>query len=303
MNELANNLQNTFGITPENQSKILYSILILVVLGLIRFTLLKIVWRITEDPKTRYSWRRSVSFIVGFLTVVLIGSVWIRAIGQFGAFLGLLTAGLAIALKDPLTNIAGWVFILTRKPFSMGDRVQIGDQAGDVIDIRLFQFTLLEIGNWVQADQSTGRIIHIPNGTVFTRSQSNYSTGFKYIWDEMKVLITFESHWEKARDILQKIVKDHTENLSADAQKKVIEASKKYMIFYKHLTPIVYTSVDSSGILLTMRYICDPRKRRSIENEIWEDVLKEFARHKEIEFAYPTQRFYTRPSEKDDSPL
>lgn len=303
MNELAYNLQNTFGITPENQSKILYSILILVVLGMIRFTLLKIVWRITEDPKTRYSWRRSVSFIVGFLTVVLIGSVWIRAIGQFGAFLGLLTAGLAIALKDPLTNIAGWVFILTRKPFSMGDRVQIGDQAGDVIDIRLFQFTLLEIGNWVQADQSTGRIIHIPNGTVFTRSQSNYSTGFKYIWDEMKVLITFESHWEKAREILQKIVKDHTENLSADAQKKVIEASKKYMIFYKHLTPIVYTSVDSSGILLTMRYICDPRKRRSIENEIWEDVLKEFARHKEIEFAYPTQRFYTRPSEKDDSPL
>jgi len=303
MSELANNLQNTFGITPENQSKILYSILILVVLGLIRFTLLKIVWRITEEPKTRYSWRRSVSFIVGFLTVVLIGSVWIRAIGQFGAFLGLLTAGLAIALKDPLTNIAGWVFILTRKPFSMGDRIQIGEQAGDVIDIRLFQFTLLEIGNWVQADQSTGRIIHIPNGTVFTRSQSNYSTGFKYIWDEMKVLITFESHWEQAREILQKIVKDHTENLSTDAQKKVIEASKKYMIFYKHLTPIVYTSVDPSGILLSMRYICHPRKRRSTENAIWEDVLKEFAKHKEIEFAYPTQRFFTRSSEKDNSPL
>ena len=105
-------------------------------------------------------------------------SVWIEAIGQFGAFLGLLTAGLAIALKDPLTNIAGWIFILTRQPFKLGDRVQIGDQAGDVIDIRLFQFTLLEIGNWVNADQSTGRIIHVPNGTVFTQSQANYSTGF-----------------------------------------------------------------------------------------------------------------------------
>jgi hypothetical protein len=52
-----------------------------------------------------------------------------------------------------------------------------------------------------------------------------------------------------------------------------------------------------------MRYICDPRKRRSTENDIWEDVLKEFAKNKEIEFAYPTQRFYTRPTEKDDSPL
>ena len=303
MNELTRSIENTFGITPEIQTKILYSILILVVLGVIRFAILKIVWRITEEPKSRHTWKRTVSFIVGVLLMVLIGSVWIRAIGQFGAFLGLLTAGLAIALKDPLTNIAGWIFILTRKPFSMGDRVQIGEQAGDVIDIRLFQFTLLEIGNWVHADQSTGRIIHIPNGTVFTKAQSNYSTGFKYIWDEMKVLVTFESNWQLAKDILQEIVKDHTENLSADAKKKVIEASKKYMIFYKHLTPIVYTSLDPSGILLTMRYICDPRKRRSTEHHIWEDVLKEFAKHKEIEFAYPTQRFFTRPSEKDDSPL
>jgi small-conductance mechanosensitive channel len=303
MNEITNSLENAIGITPENQTKILYSIVILVVLGAIRFAVLKIVWRFTEDPKQRYGWKRSVSFTVGTLTLILIGSVWIRAIGQFGAFLGLLTAGIAIALKDLLTNIAGWIFILTRKPFNLGDRVQIGEQSGDVIDIRLFQFTLLEIGNWVHADQSTGRIIHIPNGIVFTKPQSNYSAGFKYIWNEMTVLVTFESHWRQARDILQKIISDHSENLSADAERKIIEASKKYMIFYQYLTPIVYTSLEPSGVLLTMRYICDPRKRRSTEHEIWEDVLKEFARHKEIEFAYPTQRFYTRPAEKDDSPL
>jgi small-conductance mechanosensitive channel len=235
--------------------------------------------------------------------MILIGSVWIRGIGQFGAFLGLLTAGLAIALKDPLTNIAGWIFILTRQPLKLGDRVQIGDQAGDVIDIRLFQFTLLEIGNWVNADQSTGRIIHIPNGTVFTQPQSNYSTGFNYIWNEMSVLLTFESQWEEAKSILQRIIRKHAEELSADAEKKIIEASKKYMIFYQYLTPIVYTSLRDSGVLLTMRYICEPRKRRSTEHLIWEDILKEFALHKDIEFAYPTQRFFTRPQEKDDSPL
>lgn len=303
MSEIANNLYNTLGITQENLNKILYSIVILVVLGLIRYALLKIVWRISEEPKTRYNWRRSVSFIIGFLTLILIGAVWIEAIGQFGAFLGLLTAGLAIALKDPLTNIAGWIFILSRKPFNLGDRIQIGEHAGDVIDIRLFQFTLLEIGNWVQADQSTGRIIHVPNGIVFTKTQSNYSSGFNYIWNEMTVLVTFESNWSMAKEILNGIVRDHLEELSADAEKKIIEASKKYMIQYKHLTPIVYTSVEASGIKLSMRYMCDPRKRRSTENLIWEEVLKEFAKHKEIEFAYPTQRFFTRSSEKDDSPL
>ena len=303
MNRIHIFLENSIGISPENQTKIFYSMMILLVLGAIRFSILRIVWRFTEDPKSRYTWRRSVSFIVGFLTVILIGSVWIKAIGQFGTFLGLLTAGLAIALKDMLTNIAGWIFILARKPFSLGDRIQIGDQAGDVIDLRLFQFTLLEIGNWVDADQSTGRIIHIPNGTIFTKSQSNYSAGFKFIWNELPVLVTFESNWRQARDLLQKIVSEHAEDLSADAERKIIEASKKYMIFYQYLTPIVYTSVKDSGILLTMRYICDARRRRNTEHEIWEDVLQAFAKNKDIEFAYPTQRFYTRPAEKDDSPL
>ncbi len=303
MNRITEFLENSIGISPENQSKILYSIIILVVLGIIRFTILKIVWRFTEDPKTRYSWKRSLSFIIGILTVILIGSVWIRAIGQFGAFLGLLSAGLAIALKDLVTNIAGWFFILTRKPFALGDRIQIGPHAGDVIDLRLFQFTLLEIGNWVDADQSTGRIIHIPNGSIFTQPQSNYSAGFKFVWNEIPVLVTFESDWAKARDLLQKIISDHAKDLSADAEKKIIEASKKYMIFYQYLTPIVYTSVRDSGILLTMRYVCDPRRRRVTEHEIWEDVLNAFATYEDIEFAYPTQRFYDRPVEKGDSPL
>ena len=303
MDGLTRILQDTLGITPVNQSKLLYSLLILVAFWIIRFAVLKIVWRLTEDPKSRYTWRRTISFTVGFLTLVLIGMVWIRAMSLFGASLGLVTSGVAIALKDMLTNVAGWIFILTRKPFSLGDRIQIGEQAGDVIDIRLFQFTILEIGNWVHADQSTGRIIHMPNGIVFTKAQSNYSAGFNYIWNEISVLVTFESDWQLAKSLLHKIINEHSETLSLDAEKKIIEASKQYMIFYQYLTPIVYTSVEPSGILLTMRFICDPRKRRSNEQEVWEEVLKEFAKHKEIEFAYPTQRFYTRPAEKDDSPL
>jgi small-conductance mechanosensitive channel len=155
----------------------------------------------------------------------------------------------------------------------------------------------------VDADQSTGRIIHIPNGMVFTRTQSNYSSGFKFIWNEIGILLTFESNWTKAKELMLKIVSEHAKELSADAEKRIIEASKKYMIFYQYLTPIVYTSVKDSGIMLTMRYVCDPRKRRITEHEIWEDVLRAFATHVDIEFAYPTLRYYTRPDEKGDSPL
>ncbi len=292
MNQIVAFLENSLGISPVYQTKILNSLIILVALGLIRLIILRVVWRFSEDPRSRYTWKRAISFTTGFVTVVLITSVWISAFGQLGTFLGLLTAGIAIALKDPLANIAGWIFILTRKPFALGDRIQIGDHAGDVIDLRLFQFTLLEIGNWVDADQSTGRIIHIPNGAVFSRTQANYSSGFKFIWNEIPVLITFESNWEKARQILSEIINKHAGKLSVDAEKRLLEASKKYMIFYQHLTPIVYTSVKDNAVRLTIRYICDPRKRRGSANDIWEDILKAFKNHNDINLAYPTRRFY-----------
>src|SRR5690606_23340188 len=129
-------------------------------------------------------------------------------------------------------NLAGWLFILIRHPFAVGDRIQMGQHAGDVIDIRLFQFTILEINNWVEADQSTGRIIHIPNGKVFTDPQINYSAGFNYIWNEMKVRLTFESNWIKARKILQDTANHHAEDVDREAEREIFEANKNFMIHY-----------------------------------------------------------------------
>ena len=165
------------------------------------------------------------------------------------------------------------------------------------IDLRLFQFSVIEVGNWVDADQSTGRIIHIPNGFVFTEPQASYTAGFQYIWHEIPVLLTFESNWKKAKKILSDIVNHHGVMLSNEAEKQIKEAAKKFLIFYSKLTPIVYTNVKDSGVLLTMRYMCDPRERRSIQEKIWEDVLNKFSECDDIDFAYPTQRFYNNVSE------
>ena len=297
LDNLVDSIHNITGINPHFQEKILISIIIAVVLWVIRFIIIRIVWKRTGNVKVRYLWKRVLGYLIPLIGIILIGALWINAFGQVGTYIGLLSAGLAISLKDPLTNMAGWAFILVRKPFTVGDRIQLGNHAGDVIDIRLFQFTLMEIGNWVDADQSTGRMIHIPNGKVFIDTQANYSTGFNFIWNEIPILLTFESNWEKAKSILDEIVKKHTKHLTKAAEKEIQEASKKFMIYYSYLTPIVYTSVKDSGVLLTMRYICDPQKRRGSEHDIWEEILSEFAKHADIDFAYPTQRFYTIPQE------
>ncbi len=260
-------------------------------------SVLRIVAGRTDDVRIRYSWRKSSTYITVLIGFLILGRIWFTGFSALTTYLGLLSAGIAIALRDPLVNLAGWVFLVWRRPFEVGDRIQIGQFSGDVIDLRIFQFTLMEIGNWVDADQSTGRVIHIPNGKVFTEMQANYSKGFKYIWNEVPVLVTFESNWRKAKEILQTIGREHAAHLTETAERKVREASTKFMIFYSKLTPTVYTSVRDSGVLLTIRYLCGPRDRRGTEQAIWEDILMEFAKNDDIDFAYPTQRFYNNPSE------
>ena len=106
------------------------------------------------------------------------------------------------------------------------------------------------------------------------------------------VLITFESNWEKAKGILTEIAEKFGTRFTSDAEKRVKEASKRYMIFYTKLTPIVYTAVKDSGVMLTLRYLVEPRQRRGNEQAIWESILREFSKCDDIDFAYPTQRFY-----------
>ncbi len=276
---------------------LLVSILIIVLLWLVRRMFLRYVIDKFDTVETRYKWQKSSNYIVVLIGLIIIVPFWLGSLTSLGTFLGLITAGIAIALKDLLVNLVGWLFILIRKPFKVGDRIEIGKVKGDVIDLRIFQFSIMEIGGWVNAEQSTGRIIHVPNGVVFTEPQANYTIGFEYIWEEIPILLTFESDWQKAKKVLQVVLERNALHLSDDAEKQIKEAAKKYMIYYKKLTPIVYTSIKDSGVELTMRFLCHPRKRRFTEELIFEDILKEFAKYDDIDLAYPTTRYYNNKTE------
>ena len=271
---------------------IVYSLIVILIFWIIKFLIDFWGIRRLKDVKKIYLSRKISSYTFTILILITIGIIWIRSFSLLVAYFGLLSAGVAIALRDIIANVAGWLFIIWRRPFELGDRIEIKNRAGDVVDIRLFQFSLMEIGNWVDADQSTGRVLHIPNHYIFTEFLANYTKGFNYLWNEIPVTVTFESNWKKAKQILLKIAKKHSEGRSKEAEKRIIEAARKFMIFYKKLTPIVYVKVVDNGIKLTIRYLCEPRGRRGSENEIWTEIIEEFTLHNDIDFAYPTQRFY-----------
>lgn len=297
MSEFITGARDFIANSPTLTIQIVETIGIVIILWLVRHLIIRLVQKNAEKKKTVYKWKKNASYITFFIGVLILGQIWFSALGSLGTFLGLLSAGIAIALKDPVTDMAGWLFLIWRKPFDVGDRIQVGNAKGDVIDIRVFKFTILEIGNWVDADQSTGRVIHIPNHKIFSDDIANYTSDFEFIWNELGVLVTFESDWKKAKKILQEVVEENMQEFVELAREEVKRAEKSYLIQYRYLTPIVYTSVKDSGINLTIRYLSDPRKRRGIAQSIWESILEHFAEHDDIDFAYPTVRYYNNPTE------
>jgi small-conductance mechanosensitive channel len=294
LNSIKTAIQNIPYINSPFMIKLIESVALIIFIWLIKILIVKLINKNINDVKTQYHWRKLINSTIFIILIILVGRIWFKGAQSLVTYLGLLSAGVAIALKDVLANLAGWLYIISRRPFNVGDRVQIGKFAGDVIDQNFFEFTLLEIGNWVHADQSTGRLVHIPNGKIFSQDLANYDKGFKYLWNEIEIVLTFESNWQKAKIILLDIANNKGENISKRMETQIKRAAKKYMIYYKELTPIVYTSVVDHGVRLTIRHLCETRKRRGYTEAIWEDILLEFAKNKDIELAYPTTRFYQK---------
>ena len=298
MIEITDFIENKLGLSSGIQIQIFKSLLIIIIMAVIYRFVVSFLYKFIKNTKVYYRSKKLILYIIVASTIIVIGRMWFSGIQSLTTFLGLFTAGLAIAMKDPILNVAGWAYIVWKRPFRVGDRIEVSGVTGDVIDIELFEFAMMETNNWVDADQSTGRIVYIPNSFVFNQPTFNFSTGIPFIWNEIPIHITHESDWKKAKTILEEIAKSHGESISLRAEESIKEASKKYMLFNAKLEPTVYTKIDSErSITLTIRYMCSYRKRRDSSEKIFEAVLVEFAKHSDIEFSYPTQRVYDRQRE------
>lgn len=295
-------LTDQFALT-EMQARLLQTVVVILVILLVRAVVLRVVHRRIEDAQVWFRTRKYATYVAFVVTVLFLVDVWLGGIGGALTYLGIVSAGIAIALTDVLKNLVGWVYIVLRRPFRVGDRIEIGTVAGDVVDVRVFRFTVLEIRNWVGADQSTGRLVHVPNGLVFTESVANFTEGFPFIWDEIGVLVTFESDWELGERLLRDQLTAHAPDV--DARKmagQLRRAAQDYFIRYTHLDPNVYVDVKDSGVLLTGRYLVGVRERRGVSDRLWRGVLGALAEHPTVELAYPTVRTFLPDSLKVERP-
>jgi small-conductance mechanosensitive channel len=225
----------------------------------------------------RYRVRKFVVFSGYVATLLFIAILFEDRLGRLSFALGVAGAGVAVALQDVLASIAGAFTIGFSKLYEAGDRVQISDTRGDVLDIGLLQTTLMEIGNWVSRDMYSGRIVRIPNSTVLKASVFNYSQGFRFIWDEIKVLFTTTSDCSFAKEMLLRVAEVAIGEYVVEAQTSWKRVSENYRIVKPPLEPTVVLVVNAGSLEFTLDYVVDYTQRSIMKDKLFTRIVEEVA--------------------------
>jgi small-conductance mechanosensitive channel len=199
-------------------------------------------------------------------------------LGRLSFTIGVVGAGVAVALQDVLASIAGAFSIGFSNLYTVGDRVQIGDTRGDVIDIGLLRTTLMETGNWVSKDLYNGRLVRIPNSIVLKAPVFNYSQGFQFIWDEIKVQFTNTSDCPFAREMLLRVAKESIGDYIVLAQASWRNISDNYRIANSSLEPIATLVVNNASLEFGLSYVVDYTKRTAKQDELFTRIVEEVAK-------------------------
>lgn len=235
-----------------------------------------------RDNRERYNFRKVSSVIITTFAVGLLLIVFLKETTTLIIAYGLFSAGIVIALQDVFRDLAGGVIILFSKSFRAGDRIQVKDCYGDVLDITYFHTTLMEIREWINGDQYSGRILNIPNSFILNTTVKNYTREFSFIWDEVTIILSFGSNWEKAKkialDTTNELIKDYIEY----SKKELSNMEEKYMLTSYDVDTRAFMQIEGDRIEMHLRYVVDPKRRRYVNDMIVHSLLEAFTNEPDI---------------------
>ncbi|MSR67655.1 mechanosensitive ion channel [Candidatus Peribacteria bacterium] len=243
-----------------------------------------------EEKGKRYIVAKFVSAGIYSIAVLWILSKILSDHPDAIASLAIVGAGIAIALQDVVKDFMGWIIILQRRLYKLGNRVSIGQYTGDVVDIGPLRTTMLEIsvGGSFNAHERTGKILYLPNSLVLRESVLNYNTTSDFMSVEVQVTITYASNWRKAEQILKDVLMKQTKDFSELAR---IQQRRRTALFYTMWEvgePEIHVDLASSGVLFTLKFIVPIGKRRSVVTSLSREILEQFNADREVELAYNT---------------
>jgi small-conductance mechanosensitive channel len=256
--------------------------LVVGVLLLLRMMILRIAFHNIDDKFIRLRYKRALSYIVFFIALFLLLPVWLPSIRNLATFLGIFGAGFLIVTRDLWVSVVGWAYIMIRRPFVIGDRIQIGAIAGDVIDIRLMETSIVEVSQ-VEGGQPTGRVVYFPNAKIFTEIFSTTSAHVGHVFQEIHIHLAAKSDWKSAATMLEAIAAKHYQN--ARAVKEQLQSGDDLDMLSGYREPRVLLQMTGAHLVLKLQYMAPTGQGINMQDRIWRDFLTQAAKKARIKFA------------------
>ena len=231
-----------------------------------------------EDAATRFTLHRVQRLAVALAIAVIVISIifvnWYAAVAAFGV--GSIIIGLAV--QAPMKSFIGWIYILVRQPFRVGDRIKIADATGDVIDVGYLDTTLWEFGGqYLSSDHPSGRLIKFPNEKVLDELVYNYSWPlFPYIWNEIKFQIGYNADLEFISSTMQKITEEELgkEMLERVQTFRELLARTPVDELDVHEHPrVIFRVSENTWLEAIVRYLVAPREAGRVKTRLIKKLL------------------------------
>jgi small-conductance mechanosensitive channel len=232
-----------------------------------------------HDNAARFNLKRVLRLVAGLLVVAALVKGLIVDWRTAFASLGLASLILGFALQTPITSFIGWIYILARKPYRVGDRIQIANAKGDVIDVSYLDTTLWEFGGeFLSTDHPSGRIVKFPNSTVLSTPVFNYSWPlFPYVWNEIRLDVAYESDLEFVAGVLRDVAEEHVGKAMAKrvaTYRALLAETPVDELTVNERPSVQFRTSENTWIIVILRYLVEPKEAGRVKTAILKSALE-----------------------------
>ena len=269
-------IEKITGINQEYIFLVILSLISFIIIKLISFFIKKILGFF--DRKKGYIVYQRCNIVLNIINVIIIFILWDSYLEKIITIISFISAALTLALREVIFNFFAGLYIKIKKPFNVDDRIEIeyNDLKGDVVAINTLDFEILEIGDYINSEQSTGKIVNVPSSYALTYPIKNYGKNFKYVWKEITVKTPLDVDTELTKKILLSIICNNAvvKTIPNKMRRSIENMPIDQRVYYNKLEPIVYLKIVDNHLEFYIRYLMHPKKNRYVENYFWEEILK-----------------------------
>lgn len=266
--------------------KIVLAVMMISLVLLATRLLKKIFNRKIEDKTTVFNFNRVADLFAALLILGIILSLlfanWYAAMVSFG----IVSLILGFALQNLITSFFGWLYILIRKPYEVGDRIRIGNVYGDIINVSYLDTTLWEFkGDYLSGDHPSGRIIRFANSKVFSEYVYNYSWPlFPFIWNELSVFISYKSDFKFVSETVRRTVEMEIGEAMVRRVKRfktILTETPVDELDVNEYPSVLLRAHHNSWVEVIVRYLVEPKNSGRVKKKLFDVVMYELKKNPE----------------------